>query len=69
MSQSSIKLAEPSGNIANPEVTPVAKRRRFPKAYKLSILAEADQCHQRGQIGMLFEAPLPHGGPDKLDID
>ena len=54
MSQSTIQLAEPSGTIAHPEVASVAKRRRFPKEYKLSILAEADQCHQRGQIGMLL---------------
>ena len=54
MSQDTIKLAESSGTIANPEVAQVAKRRRFPKEYKLSILAEADQCNQRGQIGMLL---------------
>ena len=49
MSQSTIKLAGVSGQIANPEVASVAKRRRFPKEYKLSIVAQADQCHQRGE--------------------
>ena len=54
MSQSTIQLAGSSGQIANPEVASVAKRRRFPKEYKLNILAQADQCRQRGEIGMLL---------------
>ncbi len=54
MSQSTIKLAGSSGQIADPEVASVAKRRRFPKEYKLSIVAQADQCRQRGEIGMLL---------------
>ena len=54
MSQSTIKLAGLSGQIANPEVASVAKRRRFPREYKLNILAQADQCRQRGEIGMLL---------------
>jgi len=54
MSQSTIQLAGSSGQIANPEVASVAKRRRFSKEYKLSILAEADPYDQHGQIGMLL---------------
>ena len=38
----------------DPEVTPKAKRRRFSAEYKLRVLAEADDCTQRGEIGALL---------------
>lgn len=38
----------------DPEVIPKAERRRFSAAYKLRILAEADACTQRGQLGALL---------------
>jgi transposase-like protein len=38
----------------DPEVVPKAERRRFTAEYKLRILAEADACTQRGQIGALL---------------
>jgi transposase len=40
--------------VAEPEVLPRAKRRRFLAEYKLRILEEADNCTQRGQIGALL---------------
>lgn len=40
--------------VPDPEVVPVAKRRRFSAEYKLRILEEADQCRERGQIGALL---------------
>jgi len=49
-----VKLADGTGNQADPEVTQVAKRRRFTNQYKLMILAEADKCDQRGDIGLLL---------------
>jgi transposase-like protein len=39
---------------ADPEVTPRARRRTFSAAYKARILAEADACTERGQIGALL---------------
>jgi transposase len=41
-------------NVPDPEVVPRAKRRRFSAEYKLRILAEADACSERGQIGSLL---------------
>jgi transposase len=38
----------------DPEVTPRARRRTFSAAYKARILAEADACTERGQIGALL---------------
>jgi transposase len=38
----------------NPEVVPKAERRHFTAEYKQRILAEADQCHERGQLGALL---------------
>jgi len=38
----------------DPEVMPQARRRRFSAAYKLRVLAEADSCTQRGEIGALL---------------
>ena len=40
--------------VPDPEVVPRAKRRQFSAKYKLRILAEADQCTQRGEIGALL---------------
>ena len=54
MAENMVKLANGTGNPADPEVTQVAKRRRFTNQYKLKIMAEADQCTQRGDIGMLL---------------
>jgi transposase len=38
----------------DPEVRAVAKRRQFSAAYKLSVLAEADQMRELGAIGALL---------------
>lgn len=38
----------------DPEVPAQAKRRRFTAAYKDRILAEADACSARGQVGALL---------------
>lgn len=38
----------------NPEVRPIAKRRRFTAQYKLKILAEADAATASGAIGALL---------------
>lgn len=38
----------------DPQVVPKAERRRFSAEYKLRILAEADECRERGQIGALL---------------
>jgi transposase len=40
--------------VPDPEVVPRAKRRQISAKYKLRILAEADQCTQRGEIGALL---------------
>lgn len=42
------------GQSVEPEVFPVAKRRRFTTAYKISVLEQADQCSEPGQIGLLL---------------
>ncbi len=36
------------------EVTPRATRRRFSTSYKLRILAQADRCTKKGEIGALL---------------
>lgn len=38
----------------DPQVVPRAERRKFNAEYKLRILAEADACTERGQIGALL---------------
>lgn len=38
----------------DPQIVPKAERRRFSAEYKLRILAEADGCTGRGQIGALL---------------
>jgi transposase len=40
--------------VADPEVVPQAKRRRFSAKYKLRILEEADACREAGEIGALL---------------
>jgi transposase len=40
--------------LPNPQVTPKAERRRFSAEYKLRILAEADRCTERGEVGALL---------------
>ena len=40
--------------VANPAVTPKMSRRRFPLAYKLKVLAEAEACHKPGELGALL---------------
>jgi transposase len=55
-----VKLGVTNGNKPtmreepDPQVVPKAERRRFSAEYKLSILAEADRCTERGQIGALL---------------
>lgn len=44
----------PNGTAADPAVEAKPKRRLFTAEYKLRILAEADQCNQRGQTGALL---------------
>ena len=38
----------------DPQVVPKAERRQFSHEYKLRILAEADACRERGEIGALL---------------
>src|SRR3984893_16163664 len=38
----------------DPEVAPIARRRRFPGAEKRRILGEADRCTKPGQLGALL---------------
>lgn len=44
----------PASRRPDPQVTQRAARRRFSAADKLRILAEADACHQPGQLGALL---------------
>ena len=46
--------AEAMPSSPDPEVPEQPKRRRFSAAYKARILAEADACSERGQIGSLL---------------
>jgi len=39
----------------NPQAKSKTKRRSFPPEYKLRILAEADNCTQRGEISALLQ--------------
>ena len=49
MSETGKKVAKTS-----PEVSEKATRRRFTRAYKEQILAQADQCNVQGQLGELL---------------
>ena len=52
--------------VPDPEVVPKAERRRFTAEYKLRILAEADACKERGEIGALLRREgLYHSHLDK----
>ena len=42
--------------VPDPEVAPRARRRIFPTAYKLRILAQADRCAEPGEIGTLLRS-------------
>lgn len=42
------------GKEPDPQVVPKAERRQFSAEYKLRILAEADACTERGEIGALL---------------
>lgn len=42
------------GSSASPEVSIKKRRRRFSKAYKLSILKEIDSATKRGQVGAIL---------------
>ena len=42
------------GTEPDPQVVPTAERRKFSTEYKLRILAEADECTERGAIGALL---------------
>lgn len=42
------------GQIPDPEVEPKASRRKFSVAYKLSILEQAEQCSEPGEVGALL---------------
>ena len=41
-------------DVPDPEVMPSRRRRRFTAAYKQRILAEADRCIERGELGALL---------------
>ncbi len=45
---------QPMSKEPDPQVVPKAERRRFSNEYKLRILAEADACSERGEIGALL---------------
>jgi transposase len=47
-------LREVAAGDPDPEVTEKAQRRVFSPAYKRSILQEAEQCKQPGQVGALL---------------
>ncbi len=42
-----------TAGMVDPEVTLMARRRQFSRAYKLRILAEVERC-QRGEVGALL---------------
>lgn len=49
------KITAPIGvESLNPEVVAIARRRQFSASERRRILAEADQCTERGQIGALL---------------
>ena len=43
-------------NLPDPEVSQIAKRRRFSADYKLNILRQADTCSQSGDISALLRS-------------
>ena len=57
-SQLSSSPSSPNGQlraeVSDPEVVPPRRRRRFSVAYKQRILAEAERCTERGELGALL---------------
>lgn len=57
-SQRSSSLSPSNGqlraDVPDPEVMPPRRRRRFTAAYKQRILAEANRCTERGELGALL---------------
>ena len=57
-SQNGTITASSNGRVAtgepDPQAVPKAERRHFSAEYKSHILAEADVCTERGQIGALL---------------
>jgi transposase len=49
-----VRSASPPLVAGNSEVVAKASRRRFTVDYKLKILAQADACHQTGELGALL---------------
>ena len=47
-------LMEIVSNVSSPEVQKKAERRRFNAEYKRRILAEAEECTDRGELGSLL---------------
>lgn len=47
-------LMEKMSKVSNPEVQNKAERRRFKAEYKRRILAEAEECTGRGELGSLL---------------
>ena len=47
-------LIEIVSNVSSPEVQKKAERRRFNAEYKRRILAEAEECTDRGELGSLL---------------
>ena len=45
---------QPMSTEPDPQVVPKAVRRQFSAEYKLRILAEADACTERGELGALL---------------
>ena len=43
-----------AGDLPDPEVVPIAKRRQFSTVYKRRILKEAEACTEPGEVGALL---------------
>jgi len=42
-----------------PEVEPIVRRRRFSGSEKRRLLAEAERCNARGELGAFLRRPAP----------
>ena len=49
-----IKTPDTQNETPDPQVKPKTTRRPFTSAYKLSVLEQADQCRNRGEVGELL---------------
>jgi transposase-like protein len=49
-----VKTPGTPNKIPDPQVEPTTARRSFTNAYKLSILEQAEQCRNRGEVGALL---------------